>query len=103
MNTTDTAIYESGRRRGLAECPCGQNPGAADLLERETPTAEYLLGMIEGMRTVWAVQDRARGQAPSSDSPAGRAYRLGRHHGSLTTLGAVLGLWLTALLLGRRG
>ncbi len=30
---TDARVYEAGRRRGLAECPCGTNPGAADLLE----------------------------------------------------------------------
>jgi threonine/homoserine/homoserine lactone efflux protein len=27
--------YEVGRKRGLAECPCGANPGAEDLLTYE--------------------------------------------------------------------
>lgn len=35
MSNTDVLIYESGRRRGLAECPCRRNPGAADLVDGE--------------------------------------------------------------------
>lgn len=40
--------YEAGRRRGLAECPCGANPGADDLLGYEDGIA---LGRRQG---VWA-------------------------------------------------
>lgn len=38
-------LYEAGRRRGLAECPCGSNPGAADLLTYEDG---YDAGVLAG-------------------------------------------------------
>lgn len=41
------AAYEAGRRRGLAECPCGRNPGAADLLDDDG----YAAGQQQG---AWA-------------------------------------------------
>lgn len=40
-------IFESGRKRGLAECPCGTQPGAEDLLRYEDGYDE---GIEDGQR-----------------------------------------------------
>lgn len=70
---TAATAYESGRRRGRAECPCGTDPRADDLLD-------YHDGLHAGFRI-------------------GR--RQGERHGSVRALVVVAVLGLVAVGLGR--
>jgi hypothetical protein len=90
-------IYENGRRRGLADCPCGGNPGAADPLTyedgvRECEDTHALL------RRRWRVAEQER-----TERSCRRAYRNGLRVGSMRALVGVALLGLAAIgLRGRR-
>lgn len=105
--------YESGRKRGRAECPCGTNPGAEDLLTYED-------GIRDGRAEDYAYRLRADAAIRCCETGHRPAYRkgriaadvdalaelrrgigIGRREGAVRALAGVLALAVLARWIGR--